>query len=124
MRFGVRLPGPFRVGIGRGGRVSVGMTAGPFSASTAINQQRRPANPGEAFYPITLDGAVAELVTMGWLPRGHDGRSAILTRGWRAVQVDAVDGGVTWRRVTSRRSLLAWTVAVIVVVLISVNLLG
>lgn len=104
MNFGVRLPGPFRVGVSSHGRVHAGVTVGPFSASTGITGGRRPADAGEEFYPISLDGAVGELVVLGWRLTGHSGRSAILTQGWRAVQIEAVPGGVTWRPVTSRRT--------------------
>ncbi|HEY9415001.1 MAG TPA: hypothetical protein VIQ30_09610, partial [Pseudonocardia sp.] len=85
MNFGVRLPGPFRVGVSSSGRVNAGVTLGPFSASTGIGSGRRPAA-GDEFFPIELDAAAAELVALGWRLHGYDGRAAHLTQGWRAVQ--------------------------------------
>lgn len=113
MNFGVRLPGPFRVGFSDKGRVNVGVTLGPFSASTGISQG---ASGRQPFHPISLDGAMNELVTHGWRLRGHDRRIAHLTKGWRAVQIEAVRGGVTWRPVTSRRTILTWLFVAVAVV--------
>lgn len=116
MNFGVRLPGPFRVGISSSGRMNVGVTAGPFSVSTGVGQGRRPAVERQEVYPIDLDGAVVELLKDGWTLTGHDGRTAFFTRGWKAGRVDAVDGGVTIAPIPSRRALIVKTVIWLAVV--------
>lgn len=109
MNFGVRLPGPFRVGVSSHGRINAGVTMGPVSMSTGIGG--RPARRGEQpFYPISVEDAVAELAAAGWTPTYADPQTAMVAKGWKAARIDAVQGGVTWEPITSRRALLAKTV--------------
>ncbi|WP_435589821.1 hypothetical protein [Micromonospora aurantiaca (nom. illeg.)] len=112
MQFGLRLPGPFRVGVSSRGRANVGVALGPVSVSTGGS---RGAAVGGNVYPIGLDDAVTQLVAAGWRVTGGDGERVLLARGWRALHVEAVEGGVTWWPVTSRRTVIAWTLVLLAV---------
>ena len=116
MFFGVRLPGPFRVGVSSKGKVYGGVTVGPFSASTPIGGGSAGAASGH--HPISLDAAVAELLRDGWKVAGRGDGWTQMRYGWRvAVHIDAVPGGVQWRQVTNSRKVIAWLVVIAGVVL-------
>ncbi|MET7949204.1 hypothetical protein [Micromonospora sp. NPDC005324] len=115
MNFGVRLPGPFRVGISGTGRVSAGVTLGPLSASTGGGARRAPA-PNEIFAPLELPAALAELADEGWRVNGQGDGWALVGRRLAALQLETVEGGTVARRVTSRRKVLLWVAVAVVVV--------
>ncbi|MDG4796228.1 hypothetical protein [Micromonospora sp. WMMD1082] len=112
MNFGMRLPGPFRVGINSNGRMNVGATLGPLSVSSGGGQPRRPQ---DVFAPVSLDTAVAEMGQAGWRVTGGDERTVFMRGAWRAIRIDAVPGGVSAAVVTSRRQVVAAVVLVVAV---------
>ena len=105
MNFGVRLPGPFRVGMSSSGRVNVGITVGPLSASTSVG---RPPTPGEVFAPVHILDAVAALIDEGWKVKGRGDDWAVVSRGMMTVRLETVRGGTAARRLTNPWKVLVW----------------
>ena len=105
MNFGVRLPGPFRVGVSSSGHVNAGVTVGPLSASTNLG---RPARPGEVVAPVHILDALADLVDAGWKVKGRGDDWAIVAKGMTALRLDAVRDGTAARRITSTRAVVVW----------------
>ena len=117
MNFGVRLPGPFRVGISSKGRVNVGMTAGPFSVSTGYSPAATtPSRPGAVRLAGLLDQHVRQAQSEGWAVTGRNESTAILRRGAITIQLaQAAPGIVEVSQVTSRSSVLIWGLLAVVI---------
>lgn len=105
MNFGFRLPGPFRVGVSSSGRVSVGASLGPLSASTSVGGSTQS---GDVFAPITVDQALAAFVEEGWRVKARGDGWALVGRHMARVRVEAVRGGVVGRRETNPWKVLIW----------------
>lgn len=105
MNFGIRLPGPFRVGISDKGRVSAGMTLGPFSVSSGGGGQ--PTAVGMFYRGMTLEQAIEKARAEGFKV-GVGTRSAYIHKGYRAGTLSSVHGGVMLQRATS--NLTVYTV--------------
>lgn len=105
MNFGFRLPGPFRVGVSSKGRVSVGMTAGPFSVSQTLGGSR-----GGLLLPVTLDQFVRQAQAEGFSVQVTPGTSATIERRWLAAVATAVPG----RGVSVKRTASTWQTLTVV----------
>lgn len=115
MFFGIRLPGPFRVGISSKGRVYGGVRMGPFSVSSYLGGGQRPSTRRPPVWPVTLDAAAAEAQADGWTMTGHSQNVVLLRKGSQAAELRAVRGGVTVRRIASRRALIFSGILVVAV---------
>lgn len=94
MGFGVRM-GPFRVGVSGRGRVTGGVTAGPFSASSSLGGGRPQPHPdAQVVRGGDVDEAIAAAIAQGCrlLSRGQQG-ATVGTR-WRRWHIRQVRGGV------------------------------
>lgn len=106
MNFGVRLPGPFRVGISSKGRLNAGVTVGPFSASGGLGGGHRTAQ--GTLFPVTLEQFIAQAQAEGFKIEGvTPNTSATISRGWKAGVARVVPGqGVMLRQTMSARTML------------------
>ncbi|MGI5144777.1 hypothetical protein ACQEVC_00005, partial [Plantactinospora sp. CA-294935] len=67
--------------------------------------------------PGTLDQVLAQAHAEGWtIDWVTPGTGATMHRGWLAVRLTIVRGGVQAERVTSTRTVLTWAVAVLAIV--------
>ena len=90
-----------------------------FRAGPVVFSQRVGGQPGqvqELFHPAPLERVLAELRAHGWKVTGQQDGTALVAKGWTALQVQQVRGGVLARRVTSRRTVLAWTIGLAVLI--------
>lgn len=115
MNFGVRLPGPFRVGVSSSGRINAGVTLGPLSASTNLGGSR-PAAPGEVFGPVHILDALAAVQDEGWKIKGRGDDWAVITKGLTTLRLETVRGGTAARRLTNPWKVLIWMTLVTVAV--------
>lgn len=113
MMFGLRLPGPFRVGVSSSGRVNAGVTLGPFSVSGNVGGT--PTARG-MFFPVTLHQFVAQAQAEGFSVQVTPGTSATIERRWKAGRAEVVRGGVIVRRVLSTWQILALLGTILAVV--------
>ncbi|SIN26297.1 hypothetical protein [Micromonospora cremea] len=117
MNLGFRLPGPFRVGISSKGRVNVGVTVGPFSASGGLGGGQR-TNKG-VFFPVALEQFVAQAQAEGFSVQVTPHTSATIERRWKAGVATVIPGrGVMLRQTMSTWQILAMIGGVVLVLLL------
>lgn len=117
MFFGVRLPGPFRIGVSSKGRVYGGTSIGPFSVSAPLNsRQRRGRQPAPQVWPVSVEHAVSVAESEGWTVTGRDQQRTLLRKGIKGAEIRAVPGGVTLHRITTNRAILLWIALGVVIV--------
>jgi hypothetical protein len=90
MNFGVNLPGPFRVGFGRKGRVTLGASMGPFSVSTSAASRRSASPHAVVLRGTTLAIQVDQALAEGWRITGRDDRTVLLARDGDMLRLHAV----------------------------------
>ena len=120
MNFGIRLPGPFRVGVSSSGRITGGMNLGPFSVSGNLSGARPEHNPR---WPMTLDQAAGQAAAEGFKVRRVSKTSVMIRQGWKKGMLVVVPGGVELRRMTSNWKIVTWIGAVVAVILFCDNVL-
>lgn len=109
MNFGIRLPGPFRVGVSDKGRVTAGVTLGPFSASGQLGTGQSAA--GGGFIPCTLDEALHAAAQTGWKVRARSQQGATIQRGWKSAWIRVEQGGVRVLPHGNPRWMAVWILA-------------
>lgn len=130
MNFGVRLPGPFRVGVSSRGRVSAGLTLGPVSVSGDLGGGRRPAASQEpawgplATIPISLAQATTQAEEQGWRISYRSNDAVWIQHGMRARVIEQHPNGVLVRKSLSPRALITGLAALAVLCIAVVVLIG
>lgn len=119
VRFGVRLPGPFRASIDSSGQFTAGMSLGPVTMSTSGSRRARPDR--TVLLPsVTVDQVAADLVQRhGFRVAGSRPGWAMVTRRWHAVELTAAPEGVV-----ATASWSARAVGVVALVAVAVALLA
>lgn len=113
MNFGVNLPGPFRIGVSSKGRVTGGMSLGPFSVSGQLGGGKQPAAPPAI--PGTLEEAIATAEESGCRVTARSTHAVTVQRGWWAWHIQESRQGVHVQPVFStRQTLTALLVASVV----------
>lgn len=95
MFFGVRLPGPFRVGVTSSGRVIGGVSAGPFTVSGQLAAPHRRRRGAVAVVPVDLTDAVYAAREQGWKVTRLGPGGALLRKGLSARYVRQEVAGVS-----------------------------
>ncbi|WFE41969.1 hypothetical protein [Micromonospora sp. WMMD998] len=117
MNFGFRLPGPFRVGVSSKGRVNVGVTVGPLSASGGLGGAGQRTTRG-TFFPVTMPQFVEQARAEGFTVTQYHPSSATIERRWKAGRAEVVPGqGVMLRQVWS-----TWQTVVVIAAVLAVPL--
>jgi hypothetical protein len=130
MNFGLRLPGPFRVGVSSRGRVSAGLTLGPVSVSGNLGGGRRPAASQQpawgplATIPISLAEATTQAEAQGWKVSYRGERAVWVQRGLRARVIEQHPNGVLHRPTLGPRALITGVVALVLFCVAVVVLIG
>lgn len=95
MFFGVRLPGPFRIGVTSSGRVIGGASAGPFTLSGQLNSPSRADQGMPVGVAVTMQDALLAAHRDGWKVVRSGPEGATLRKGLSARYVRPEPCGVS-----------------------------